>query len=69
MPYNPALPADHSPNSSAEMRGQLNGLKDMHDALAANTITAVVVALTAPNTMLPCPGLLREICMASGAAP
>ncbi|MEO6787867.1 MAG: hypothetical protein ABI318_17220 [Chthoniobacteraceae bacterium] len=28
MPFDPTKPADHSPDSSAEMRGQLNGLKD-----------------------------------------
>jgi len=33
MPFNPALPADHTKLSSAEMRGQLNGLKELIDAL------------------------------------
>ena len=41
--FGPALPADHSPNSAAQMRGQLTGLKDISDALAAATITAVTV--------------------------
>ena len=35
MPYNPALPADHSPLVSAEMRGQLNGLNDRINAIPA----------------------------------
>src|SRR5262245_38957129 len=34
MPYDPSLPANHSPLSSAEMRGQLNGLQENIDALA-----------------------------------
>jgi len=34
MPFNSALPADNSDLSSAEMRGQLNGLKDLIDAQA-----------------------------------
>ena len=29
MPYDPSLPADGSPNSSAEMRGQLQGVVDL----------------------------------------
>ena len=32
MPFDPSLPADHSPLVSAEMRGQLNGLKTLIDA-------------------------------------
>jgi len=35
MPYDPALPADHSPLSAAEMRGQLNALKALKDTQAA----------------------------------
>ena len=35
MPFDPAKPADHSPNSSAEMRAQLNALNDKIDAQAA----------------------------------
>ena len=35
MPFDPSLPADHSPNSSAEMRGQLTALNDKIDAQAA----------------------------------
>ena len=35
MPYNPALPADHSPLVSAEMRGQLIGLNDRINAIPA----------------------------------
>ena len=32
MAFNPNLPADHAPLSSAEMRGQLNALKALVDA-------------------------------------
>ena len=35
MPFDPAKPAFGSPDSSAEMRGQLNGLKDIIDAIPA----------------------------------
>ena len=35
MPFDPNLPASNSPNSSAQMRGQLNGLKDLIDAIPA----------------------------------
>ena len=33
--FDPTKPADHSPNSSAEMRAQLNALNDKIDAQAA----------------------------------
>jgi hypothetical protein len=39
--FDPTKPANNSPNSSAEMRGQLNGLKDLIDAIT--TISAAVV--------------------------
>ena len=32
MPYNPNLPADHSQIVAAELRDQLNALKDLIDA-------------------------------------
>ncbi len=35
MPFDPALPVNGSPLVSAEMRSQLNGLKDLIDALTA----------------------------------
>ncbi len=46
MAFDPALPADHSPNSSAEMRSQLTALNDKIDAQAAQ-ITALQAALAA----------------------
>jgi hypothetical protein len=49
MPFDPNLPAANSPNSSAQMRGQLNGLKDLIDAI--QTITAAQVDAT--NTVPP----------------
>lgn len=33
--FDPTKPADHSPNSAAEMRAQLNGLKALIDAVPA----------------------------------
>ena len=33
MPFDPTLPAFGSPDSSAEMRAQLNGLKDLINAI------------------------------------
>lgn len=39
MPYDPALPADHSPLSSAEMRSQLAGLQSNLTAAAADKAT------------------------------
>ena len=35
MAFNPDLPADHTKLSAAEMRGQLNALKALNDAQAA----------------------------------
>ncbi len=40
MPFDPSLPAPNSPLVSAEMRGQLNGLKELIDAGA---ISGVVI--------------------------
>ena len=40
MPYNPTKPASGSPDFSAEMRAQFNGLKQIIDTVP--TITAVV---------------------------
>jgi hypothetical protein len=41
MPFDPNLPANNSPNSSAEMRSQLTSLKALIDAIL--TITAAQV--------------------------
>ena len=41
MPFDPSKPADHSPLVSAEMRGQLNGLKALVDAVPGITSAAV----------------------------
>ncbi len=41
MPFDPTLPANNSPLVSAEMRAQLNGLKDLIDAI--QTINAAHV--------------------------
>ena len=42
MAYNPSLPANGSPGSSAEMRGQLSGLKTLIDARTASVTGSVV---------------------------
>ena len=48
MPYNPSLPADHSPIVAAELRNQFNALKALNDAQAAQiaALTAQVADLT-----------------------
>lgn len=43
MSFDPTLPAPNSLISSAELRAQFNGLKDLHDALAAGVITDVQI--------------------------
>ena len=48
MPFDPTKPAEHSPLVSAEMRGQLNGLKELIDN---GTLTGVVI--DAVNTVAP----------------
>ena len=52
MSYNPALPADNSDLSSAEMRGQLTGLKDLIDAKQQqlDTQSAQISALQTQTT-------------------
>ena len=49
MPFDPNIPLANSPNSSAQMRGQFNGLKDLIDAI--QTITAAQI--DAVNTLPP----------------
>ena len=49
MPFDPAKPAANSPNSSAEMREQLTGLKSLIDAVL--TVTGAQVDST--NTVPP----------------
>jgi hypothetical protein len=46
--FDPALPANNSPLVSAEMRAQLNGLKDLIDAIQSIT-TAVVDGVSTVN--------------------
>jgi hypothetical protein len=48
MPYDPALPADHSPLVSAEMRGQLTSLKALIDAAPGITSAVVDAVNTVP---------------------
>ena len=46
MPFDPTKPADHSPDSSAEMRAQLNSLNDKIDALRGLNISITTSAKT-----------------------
>ena len=48
MPFDPAKPAAGSPNSSAEMRGQLTGLKSLIDAVPSVTGAQVDTTNTGP---------------------
>ncbi len=48
MPFDPALPANNSPNSSAQMRGQLTSLKALIDAVQS-IIAAQVDGVTTLN--------------------
>jgi hypothetical protein len=52
MPFDPAKPATNSPNSSAEMRAQLNALKDEIDdkPTTAQVNDAVAGAITTATT-------------------
>jgi hypothetical protein len=48
MPFDPTKPANNSPNSSAEMRAQLNGLKSLIDALVTVNAAQVDGVTTLP---------------------
>ena len=48
MPFDPTKPANNSPNSSAEMRAQLNGLKALIDAMASVSAAVVDGVTTLP---------------------
>jgi hypothetical protein len=50
MPYDPAKPAFGSPDSSAEMRGQLAGLKELIDAGMITDAVVDAVNTVAPGT-------------------
>lgn len=49
MSYDPNLPANNAPNSSAEMRAQLSGLKDLIDAI----LTLTDAQVDGVNTVAP----------------
>jgi hypothetical protein len=51
MAFNPALPQTNSPQSSAEMRGQLTGLKDLIDALPASSAMADAIINQTAGTL------------------
>ena len=46
MPFDPTLPAANTPNSSAQMRAQLNGLKDLIDNIGSVTSAQVDTVTT-----------------------
>ena len=48
MPFDPTLPAANTPNSSAQMRAQLNGLKDLIDNIGYVTSAQVDAVTTLP---------------------
>jgi hypothetical protein len=48
MPFDPTKPANNSPNSSAEMRSQLTGLKVLIDGILTITAAQVVGVNTMP---------------------
>ncbi len=48
MPFDPTLPAANTPNSSAQMRAQLNGLKELIDNLGSVTSAQVEAVTTLP---------------------
>jgi hypothetical protein len=48
MPFDPTKPANNSPNSSAEMRSQLTGLKALIDAILTITSAQVDGVNTVP---------------------
>ena len=64
MPFDPTLPAFHSVNSSAEMRGQLTSLKALIDALAAQIaslqaqLTAGIAGTSSNTNGVALPGLI-----------
>ncbi len=49
MPYDPTKPATGSPDSSAEMRDQLNALKALIDAQAAQIASLTAQLADVPN--------------------
>ena len=53
MPFDPTKPAANSPNSSAEMRAQLNGLKDLIDAIQVGITHVVVDSVTTVPPSMP----------------
>ena len=63
MAFNPALPLNNSPQSSAEMRAQFTGLKDMIDAAPSSPAMADA-ARSVTNSMVsgvdPLPGTVSN---------
>jgi hypothetical protein len=57
MPFDPTKPAENAPNSSAEMRGQLNALNDdiqtraTSAALASNVANLLAITSNTSNSV------------------
>ena len=51
MPFDPTLPADHSPVVAAELRNQFAGLKDLIDAVPASSDVDNAIAAQTPNNV------------------
>jgi hypothetical protein len=49
MPFDPSLPQENTPVDAVQMRAQLNGLKDLIDALAVITAAQVEAVNTVPT--------------------
>jgi hypothetical protein len=49
--FDPTKPANNSPNSSAEMRSQLTGLKDLIDGILPLTAAQVDSTATLPRAV------------------
>ena len=64
MSFDPAKPADHSPNSAAEMRAQLTALKALIDALTAqlaNQQAQLTAAIAGTANNIPGVGALNLV--------
>ena len=64
MPFDPIKPVANTPNSAAEMRAQLNGLKDLIDAAAAGGVSGAQV--DGVTTTDPANPALAQVALAGG---
>ena len=64
MPFDPTKPVANTPNSAAEMRSQLNGLKDLIDLAAAGGVSGAQI--DGVNTTDPVNPALAQVSLAGG---